>query len=481
MIFAIAIVFAMVIHAQGELDTVTGGDMPPPPPPPDAISPSLSSSGAGGSTVWAKNSFRAPFDSFEKHSGDRFVNQYWTVGGDVNVNHNYVRLTNDRQNKRGWLYNKEPIKARDFSIQIKFRVSGQGQNLFGDGFVLWVVQNKVHEWSKSGEYFAGPRGFTGFAVTFDTYKNSEMAGTHKDIYLLTNDGDSELDIHNPTAGCTSSYRWFEKREDFSVKDYALARVSYNSGTNRLKVEIDGANTDRFVECFDTELPHGQFIAGSHIALSATTGQLADNHDILAVDTASLSHEFVNDDESQSFLFRDIAVLESKIQKMPGGPETLTLMKLWRKEQEKHFNHLHHQFEHEIEFLRDSMRHTINKIKKAEEADAARITKLEKAAALAAKQNIADEINNAKRELSTEFSSRRENDITRSRHHTLEKLQELESNLHDKINKKITEAKASGGDDTFWKVSSLILLVMIFIVVFIAYRKYKQIYDHGHLP
>ena len=176
-----------------------------------------------------------------------------------------------------------------------------------------------------------------------------------------------------------------------------------------------------------------------------------------------------------------AVLESKIQKMPGGPETLTLMKLWRKEQEKHFNHLHHQFEHEIEFLRDSMRHTINKIKKAEEADAARITKLEKAAALAAKQNIADEINNAKRELSTEFSSRRENDITRSRHHTLEKLQELESNLHDKINKKITEAKASGGDDTFWKVSSLILLVMIFIVVFIAYRKYKQIYDHGHLP
>merc|ERR1712032_1139143 len=224
---------------------------------------------------------------------------------------------------------------------------------------------------------------------------------------------------------------------------ALARVSYNSGTNRLKVEIDGANTDRFVECFDTELPHGQFIAGSHIALSATTGQLADNHDILAVDTASLSHEFVNDDEAQSFLFRDIAVLETKIQRLPGGPETLTLMKLWRKEQEKRFNHLHHQFEHEIEFLRDSMTVMIKKIKKAEEADAARITKLEEAATLAAKQNIASEIDNVKRELSSEFSSRRENDITRSRHHTLTKLQELESNLHDKINKKITSEGLTG--------------------------------------
>jgi len=37
MIFAIAIVFAMVVDAQGELDTVADGDMPPPPPPPDGI------------------------------------------------------------------------------------------------------------------------------------------------------------------------------------------------------------------------------------------------------------------------------------------------------------------------------------------------------------------------------------------------------------------------------------------------------------
>ena len=145
----------------------------------------------------------------------------------------------------------------------------------------------------------------GFAVAFDTYKNAEMGSTHKDIYLLTNDGSSELDIHSPLAGCTANYRWFEKREDFSVRDYAIARVSYNSGTNKLRVEIDGANTHRFVECFDTELPHGQFIAGAHIAFSATTGQLADNHDILAVDTASYGTEITSDDEEQHYFLRDI--------------------------------------------------------------------------------------------------------------------------------------------------------------------------------
>jgi len=424
-----------------------------------------------------KNSFKAPFDSFDEHSGDRFVNQYWTVGGDVNVNHNYVRLTNDRQNKRGWIYNKEPLKARDFSIQLKFRVSGQGQHLFGDGFVLWVVQNQAHEWSASGEFFAGPRAFTGFAVAFDTYKNAEMAHSHKDIYLLTNDGNSELDIHKPLAGCTANYRWFEKREDFSVKDYAIARVSYNSGTNKLKVEIDGANTNRFVECFDVELPHGQFIAGSHIALSATTGQLADNHDILAVDTASYGYEVVTDDEAQSFLFRDIAVLESKIRKMPGGAETLTLMKLWRKEQEKRINHLHHQFEHEVEFLHDSMQHTINKIKRAELDDAQRITKLEELAANAAKRNVNKQI----REVQQEIQADRMKDVQRARDHHDIKLQESESKMMSAMHRKLQEVSSTGGDDTFWKISSIILLIMILVVLVIGFRKYKQLHDKGHLP
>ena len=461
----VSIVLAMLvgqIHAQ---DTINNG-LPPPPP----------ISSERRNNIWQKNSFQAPFDSFDDHSGDRNVNQYWTAGGDTSVNHNYIRLTNDRQNKRGWLYNKEPLKARDFSIQIKFRVSGQGQHLYGDGFVLWVTQNQPHEWNKSGEFFAGPRAFTGFAVAFDTYKNAEMGSTHKDIYLLTNDGSSELDIHSPLAGCTANYRWFEKREDFSVRDYAIARVSYNSGTNKLRVEIDGANTHRFVECFDTELPHGQFIAGAHIAFSATTGQLADNHDILAVDTASYGTEITSDDEEQHYFLRDIALLEKNLREMPGGAETITLMKLWRQEQDKRLNHLHHQFEHELEFLRDSLQHTINKIKSAEQDDAQRITKLEQMAAKAAKRNVETQIRDVKYELQAD----RKKDVQRAREHHDQKLQESESKMMKAMHRKLEEVSV-GGDDSFWKISSIILLIMILVVLVIAYRKYKQIYEHGHLP
>ena len=172
-----------------------------------------------------------------------------------------------------------------------------------------------------------------------------------------------------------------------------------------------------------------------------------------------------------------AVLESKIQKMPGGADTLAVMRLWRKEQEKRLNHLHHQFEHEVEFMRDSLQHTINKIKAAEQDDAQRISKLEQMAATAAKRNVDTQIKDVKQEL----QAMRKMDINRARDHHEKKLEESETKLLKKMHKKIAEVSVGGGDDTFWKISSIILLIMILVVVIIAYRKYKQIYEHGHLP
>jgi len=429
------------------------------------------------SLIWHKNSFKAPFDNFESHSGSRKVNDYWSAGGDTDVNHNYIRLTNDRQDKRGWLYNSEPIKARDFSIQVKFRVSGQGQSLFGDGFVLWVVQNKMHEFSKSGDFFAGPRGFTGFAIVFDTYKNAEMATTHKDIYLLSNDGNAELDIHAPLAGCIANYRWFEKRDDFSVKDYAIARVSYNSGRNSVKVEIDGANTDKFVDCLEFELPHGQMIDGSHIALSATTGQLADNHDILAVDTTSYGTYLPHDDEKAGLQNSKIVQLEKQIREMHNGPELLSLMQLWRQEQEKHFNHLHHQFEHELEFMRDSMMYMVNQVRDAEKDDSQRIKKLEEAAAEAAKKaaesNLVHHIESAKAEL----HASRQGELHELKQKTERDLRQLKANMEDTVKDVVEVAQSAGGGDTMWKASTVILLVLIMVILVVFFRKYKQINNY----
>ena len=164
-----------------------------------------------------------------------------------------------------------------------------------------------------------------------------------------------------------------------------------------------------------------------------------------------------------------AVLESNIQKKPGGGETLALMKLWRKEQEKRLNHLHHQFEHELEFMRDSLQHTIKKIKNAEQDDAQRITKLEQMAAKAAKRKVDTQIRDVKYELQAE----RKMDVQRAREHHDIKLEEAEAKMMKAFQRKFEEVSV-GGDDSFWKISSIILLIMILGVLIITYRKFKQL-------
>jgi len=49
-------------------------------------------------------------------------------------------LTPDRQSKKGALWSKKALGVSEFSAIVKFRISGQGKNFFGDGIGLWMVQ-----------------------------------------------------------------------------------------------------------------------------------------------------------------------------------------------------------------------------------------------------------------------------------------------------------------------------------------------------
>lgn len=48
------------------------------------------------------------------------------------------------QSKRGWLWARSPLSANQWTITLRFRVSGQGKRLFGDGFALWFTQNRYY-------------------------------------------------------------------------------------------------------------------------------------------------------------------------------------------------------------------------------------------------------------------------------------------------------------------------------------------------
>ena len=46
------------------------------------------------------------------------------------------------QNKRAWLWSSNSLSVDQWSATLRFRVSGQGQKLFGDGFAFWVTESR---------------------------------------------------------------------------------------------------------------------------------------------------------------------------------------------------------------------------------------------------------------------------------------------------------------------------------------------------
>jgi hypothetical protein len=150
--------------------------------------------------IVASHSFKSPYNSFDTE-GKRQIPNY-AYGGNVDVNENFIRVTPDRavsgpfelvtisdtstachassskpaetvfppvyhavservttfalplcssccvscivQSKRGWIWSRAALDADEWTATLRFRVSGQGKRLFGDGFALWFTQNRFH-------------------------------------------------------------------------------------------------------------------------------------------------------------------------------------------------------------------------------------------------------------------------------------------------------------------------------------------------
>lgn len=88
-------------------------------------------------------SFEKPFEMINPE-GVRVPGINWDMGGATVVNRHFIRLTPDRQSKRGYLWSRKKIESREFSIVLTFRISGQAQSWFGDGLALWVTNSAHH-------------------------------------------------------------------------------------------------------------------------------------------------------------------------------------------------------------------------------------------------------------------------------------------------------------------------------------------------
>ena len=291
-------------------------------------------------------SFKAPFEETDV-SGQRLVGSGWKTSGTTVVNKNFVRLTPDRQSKKGSVWSKRPLGVASFSTVLQFRISGQGKTFFGDGIALWITQSSYHA---DGIIHGSAEKFVGVGVIFDTFKNTENIAAHRDVTILVNDGSKTYEMMTKDVlGCAAKVRYHAGRDDFSVTDSSRAKIvvegnrykhitQYFAGpcfifqklisphsyisylTCRLHVFIDAANTGEWENCVavdDLALPQN-WASRAYIGLSATTGALADNHDLLSLktysDLAVLEHDerVAEATKGQSFVLPDEGTLFDRL-------------------------------------------------------------------------------------------------------------------------------------------------------------------------
>ena len=246
-------------------------------------------------------SFEPPFEEYD-FSGNKLVNSNWKNHGTTVVNKNFVRLTPDRQSKKGALWSRSPLTTDGLHAILKFRISGKGmysiliyvifllpisfilvryvgKNFFGDGLAMWIVSD--------GDYVEGDlhgfvEKFHGVGIIFDTFKNTEHLSHHRDVTVLLNDGEKSFEVMTEEIlGCNTNLRYSAERADFSVTDSTRAKISLSEG--KLVIEIDPKNTGDWMPCVDIDnIPFkDDWIKESHVGFTGTTGQLADNHDIIS--------------------------------------------------------------------------------------------------------------------------------------------------------------------------------------------------------
>merc|ERR1719510_2425220 len=175
------------------------------------------------------------------------------------------------------IWSKEISTFDWWEVEMTFRVTGRGR-IGADGLAFWYTAAKGLE----GPVYGSNDRWIGLGVFFDSFDNDNK---HNNPYIsaMSNDGSKVYDHQNDgstqqLAGCLRDFR----NKPFPVK----AKITYYQNTLTLLFHNGMSNNEKdFEVCMNVEnvvLPKN-----GYFGVSAATGGLADDHDVLKFNVFSL--------------------------------------------------------------------------------------------------------------------------------------------------------------------------------------------------
>ncbi|CEG46700.1 RxLR-like protein [Plasmopara halstedii] len=378
-------------------------------------------------------SFEKPFDDVDA-GGLRQLGENFVYGGDAAVNRHFARLTPDRQSKRGFIWGKQKLAVKEFTAVLTFRISGQAKSWFGDGLALWLTTSEYMPGDNHG--FIGE--YKGIGILFDTFVNKEHSGGHKDVTFFENDGTKTLDQLNDMEkqGCMApGIRYHEKNAAFNPSlNMSRAKITYTQADQHITILVDADASGNWIKCYSQRLNFGDdWMSDAYVGISASTGSLADNHDVISIKVYDDVIDSLVDQEDEKHRNAKDKTLEAKLSE--GSIDDR--MKVVKQK----YTHLIEEFEYKITSLKESTDTTIQRLKQQEIEDEKRIEELEAWA----------------------------NGKVRERVHSTENAIRDQVNLQLEATVKETAAKSSG-----WKTPFFIVVIIIAGIVAVGYQKYQAL-------
>lgn len=226
---------------------------------------------------------------------------FFEYSGNAIASEESVRITPSLRSQKGMIWSKEPTNFDWWEVDLTFRVTGRGR-IGADGLAFWYTSSKTTESPVTGHVYGAVDKWNGLGIFFDSFDNDNK---HNNPYIMamTNDGTKNFDHQNDgstqqLAGCLRDFR----NKPFPVR----AKIEYYQNTLTLLFHNGMSNNEKdFEMCVRAEnvvLPKYGFFG-----VSAATGGLADDHDVLKLVTHSLRNpnnaltpDHIDQEESKKF-------------------------------------------------------------------------------------------------------------------------------------------------------------------------------------
>ncbi|XP_053557146.1 protein ERGIC-53 [Bombina bombina] len=203
---------------------------------------------------------------------------FWTHTGNAIPSADQIRITPSLKSQKGSVWTKSITNFENWEVEVTFRITGRGR-IGADGLAVWYAEGQGLE----GDVFGAADSWNGVGIFFDSFDND---GKKNNPMILVVGNNGKLNYDHQNDGSTQALASCQR--DFRNKPYPVrAKITYYNKTLTVMIN-NGFTPDKedyeFCAKVDNMILPGQGFFG----ISAATGGLADDHDVLSFLTFHLT-------------------------------------------------------------------------------------------------------------------------------------------------------------------------------------------------